>query len=193
MTAGRPTTFNLSEVYRALGMRDPRVIPDVAPGMLVPVIILGTFESFAAEVIEARGFVNQGPFNILAGQWVGLSHQSTAPGGTIIEELSCSDGSTLNMAPAAPFGAPAFFPFTTGGQPISSLFQVTGIQVGAAPNGFALGGTACNPLLASGARAIAATMWVPPGWWFWVILGAGTATAFANWRFREMPEQQGPI
>lgn len=192
MSSARPTTFNLSDVYRALGLRDPRVLPSIKAGELTPIISLGEFNTFAPEVIEARGFISQGFFNVLGGQWVGVFQQSTAPGGTVIEELNCGDGTTFNLAPQRPFTAAPALVLSTGGQPIISLFEVTGINIGPAPSGQALGGSASNPSIASGARAILGNVWVPPGWFWWVIMFGANPNAYAQWRFREMPEAQGP-
>jgi hypothetical protein len=185
-----PTTFNLSQFYRAIGMRDPRVIPNVEGATLVPVISLGTFNSFAPEVIEARGFMNSGPHNLFAGQWLGISHQSTAPGGVVIEGLSGSDNTIWNLAPNKPFTGTPVAPFSMGGQPLISLFEQTVPVAGPPPLGGALGGTN-TPVGVIGPN-ILADVWIPPSWFLWAILLGANAYSYAGWRFREVPEAQGP-
>lgn len=188
-----PSTFNLSSVYRALGLRDARVIPSIATGTLTPVISLGQLETFAPEVIEARGIVNIGPFNILGGQWLGLSHFSASEGGTIIEESQNTDLCFYNLAPVKPFAGVSHVPFAAGGRPLISLFEQTGIQVGPFPSGGTLGGSNTpsgswpNPGI-----SLLGRVWVPPGWFFWSIQTGGNPNARVAWRFREMPEAQGP-
>lgn len=184
------STFNLSSVYRALGIRDARVIPNVGAAQLVPVVNLGNFETFAPQVVEARGMAASGPHNVLGGQWFALSLQSTAPGGTIIEQTSVGDNATLNIAPQKPFAGALETPFTMGGQPISSLIESSGIQTGASPNGVTLGGSATGPL-SGNLVEIGVNIWVPPGSFFWVVMFQNP-NARAGWRFREVPESQGP-
>lgn len=192
MPGAAPTTFNLSQLYRALGVRDPRVIPNMEGGTLIPTVSLGEFRSFAPEVIEARGFFNSSALNILGGQWVGIEHQSTAPGGTVIEAMGSADNVTWNLAPIKPFAGAPIQPFSIGGQVIQSLFEGTGINVGPFPTGISLGGTNTNAPTLGAQTAIVADLWIPPSWWFWAIMGPNP-TAFVSWRFREVPESQGPV
>ena len=184
------TTFNLTDLYRALGLRDQRVIPNVEGGQVVPIISLGEFRSFAPEVIEARGFVNAGPFNILAGQQLALSMLSAAPGGTIIEVMSSSDLITWNIAPVKPFTGSLVQPFSMGGQPLSNLFEVTGIVLGGIPTGSSLGGS--NTPAAVFGSNILADVWVAAGSYFWGIQNPPNPTSYFSWRYREIPTAQGP-
>lgn len=186
-----PTTFNLSNVYTALGLRDKRVIPSLEPGRLVPVISLGTLETFAPQVVEARGIVNMGLFNILAGQWVGMSLFSNAEGGCIFEGGTYSNPCIWNLAPTRPFFGAITTPFSVGGRPLASIVEQTGIIVGADPRGGALGGSNTPGNFLGDSTALK-DIWVPPGWFLWVTLfNTGGATAFASMRWREISEGQG--
>lgn len=187
---GGPTTFNLSSVYTALGLRDARVIPNIEAGALVPIISLGEFNTFAPEVVEARGMVTHGPFNILGGQWVGMLMLAVSEGGAIIERVSVSSPAQLNLAPTRPFFGAVSTVLSMGGGPLVNLLEQTGIQLGPFPVGSALGGSDAgqqwnDPTMLS-------QIWVPPGWFFWVVLlNTGAATAAVSWRWREIPEGQG--
>jgi len=187
---GGATTFNLSSVYTALGLRDARVIPNIEAGQLFPVISLGQFNTFAPEVIESRGVVNIGPFNVLAGQWLALDMLSVAEGGSIVEHTSFSVPCIFNLAPTKPFFGGVEPVFSMGGGPLSNVLESSGIQVGAFPQGSLLGGSQTQGQWAD--SAFVEQTWVPPGWHFWaVLLNTGAATAQVAWRWREIPEGQG--
>lgn len=187
-----PSTFSLSNVYRALGMRDARVIPNIEGGKLTPVISFGTFETFAPQVVEARGIANVGLFNVLAGQYAGLSLFSTAEGGAIIESAQASNPQTWNLSPNRPWFAGIISPLSMGGRPLSSVCESTGIVVGVPPTGGATGGSNTPGGFIGDASQAMKDLWVPPGWFFWVSLfNTGGATAFASIRWREIPEGQG--
>lgn len=189
---GGATTFNLSSIYSALGLRDARVIPNIEGGQLVPVISLGEFRSFAPEVVEARGLFNTGLFNILGGQWVGALMLSVAEGGSIIEQAASSNPVTWNLAPARPFTGGVVSPYSQGGAPLANLVELTGINLGAFPIGSGLGGTNSSISGFIADPSVLEGIWVPPGWFFWAILeNAGGATANVSWRWREIPEGQG--
>ncbi len=188
------STYNLSNVFRALGIRDPRAIPTIAGAMLAPVVVLGTFEAFAPQVIEARGYISAALQNVLLGQSYAVSHQSTAPGGTIIENIVTSDGATLNLAPVKPFTGSVVVPFTMGGQVISSIFEQSGIVVGPLPSGASLGGSNTDSLHYEASKFLGGNIWIPPSWFFWAMqpTTSPNTNAWFAWRFREIPQSQGP-
>ncbi len=185
-------TYNLASVYRALGIRTPSVIPEVED-KIQATISFGEVRTFSPEVIEARGMVN--PVNqaaILVGQWIGASLQSLAEGGAVIEIASFSNPATWNLAPAKPFFGVVVPPFSQGGQALQSIVEVTGINGGGFPIGSTFGGSNTTSGGVFDSRLVEG-VWVPPGWWMWVILqgtGAG-ATQGVAWRWREIPEGQG--
>jgi len=194
-------TYSLGSVYRALGIKDERIIPHIAAGELTPVIVLGNIETFAPSVIEARGLVSESGV-APAGQWIGHLILSTAPGGTIIEKVSHPDvvGNPgtyyyLNIGPQRPFTGftPVGFLLSSGGRPIFSIVQNLLNQPNPPPRGENLGGSRAYSY--SSVNGIADDMWIPPGFYFWITFenqtGAGVTWALA-WRFKELPEPQGP-
>ena len=69
-------SFSLSTVFRMLGLRDPRVLPKIAPdGELVGVVNFGNLDALVSELIEARTIVNIRMSTLAAGHWTGVAMQ----------------------------------------------------------------------------------------------------------------------
>lgn len=184
-------TFSLSRIFEAMGIRDKRIIPSIQAGALVPTISFGNIEAFSPQVIEARGFVDRGPFNILAGQWNADAMQSMSKGGTIVERVALNQagiGYHWNLAPTKPFVGALFQPLTMGGRKLQNIWEESGIQAGAFPLGSLLGGS--DSPMNVGDTSIAEGIWVPPGWFFWIVQLQNAAAVTAV-RWRELPEGQG--
>ncbi len=203
-----PSTFNLGSVLRALGVRDPRVLPSVDPTTITPTVNFGNFNAFTGQVIEARTILNEILAPSVNGTWRGCWMLSVAPGGTIIEALGFDNlnGIQINLAPELPFNAPNVTPFSIGGQRAVNLFAVSDIDGGPnpPPTGFDFGGSGSTrrsgfgpwPTLQSASSEITRDIWVPPGWYFWITYSRVSAgqpqVVFFAIRSREIPQMQGP-
>jgi len=199
-------SFNVSQALRALGIRDPRVIPTIQGGQVLPTISFGTFETFTPEVVEARGLLAISLDGISGvGAWRGYKMLSIAPGGSIIEAFACQPNAA---------GLPAFFlaigrtdpwpgvglpmgntqVWTIGGQQLVNAWNNSTIQIGSIPSANNVpnsSGTGPQwPLGAVSDGNVYSRVWVPAGWWFWIAAGQ-TADQRALVRWREIPQAQG--
>ena len=112
-----PTTYNLSQVYRGMGIRDPRAIPAMVAGAIVPVVNIGTVQTFAPQVLEARGVASDDLQATSAAfvKWSALTMQALSPGGTLIESVFAPAHNVdatgvviyVGAAPTPPFAARA--------------------------------------------------------------------------------------
>lgn len=203
MTAGSPPagSYNISSALRALGIRNPRVIPSLG-GELTPTVSLGEFESFAPEVIEARG-VMLGKINpTLPATSSAIQALAVAPGGFIVENITLNpDGAPpptarfyLATAPTTFFlGGANFPPWTIGGQALSTLILTGGGFPGIL--GLPAGGSSTPvipfpfPMLQT--PGLLGRVWVPASWWFAVVVFDNSAATDVCFRFREIPQAQG--
>jgi len=125
------TTFDLSQIQRALGMRTGVSLPAMEAGKLVQTMVVGDMSrSFAAEQFEARGFstgigIND-PLNQSCAQII-----ANAAGGIVIERVDIQATDGLNV-PRERCGIRVGFPttltapvdgitFNVGGSPVSSI------------------------------------------------------------------------
>lgn len=199
-------SFNLSAALRALGIRDPRVIPALSgEGEITPVISFGTLETFSPEVIEARTIVNRLYPGASDNRYRGMAMQSIAPGGTIIENLffagtseSNSPSVRVNIAPIQPFvGTSSITPWSIGGQAAQNIYLDQEDAALPAPLGGNLGGSHSPnrewPLDSRQAQ-IFSRIWVPAAWWWWFSfesVAASVPQMFFVIRCREIPQSQG--
>lgn len=182
----------MSQVYQALGIRDPRVNPSIPTGALLPVIVLGSLTAFTSQVIEARSIVNGGPFNILAGQSVVIAMQSVSPGGAIIEHVTAVGPFFLNIGPNQPIVGANVTPFSIGGQQVQNLYQQL-LVAGPPPFGTTFSPAAVFPYETTVAGGpVCDDIWVPAGSWFWMTLVGPNGNGQFALRVREIPQAQGP-
>lgn len=192
-----PSTFDLSALYSALGVRSKNALAKIDPGLLLPVIVMGNVETFAPAVIEARGVIGATEDQSAANNWAAYSMFSTAPGGAVVEQITHGLSASqqlyfLNVAPQRPFTGAVMSTnrvLSTGGRPLTSIveFLKAGIP---RPQGNLLGGTQTQ----SETPELAAGIWVPPGWFFWIVFEnttAGVQTFNMSFRWRELLEAQG--
>ena len=124
------TTFDLSQIQRALGIKTGVSLPSMESGELVQTMVVGDMsKSFAAEQFEARGFSTGIAVNNLLNQSY-IQIIANAAGGIVIERVNIKGESALG-APIARCGIRVGFPtilttpqpgntFNVGGSPISS-------------------------------------------------------------------------
>lgn len=203
--AGTPPagSYNISAALRALGIRDPRVIPTLGGGQILPVISFGEFETFVPEVIEGRGIQTWFIVGPGANRYRELKMLSVAPGGTIIESLvlgvqGVADSSVYlitSLTEPSPGIGTAVSPWVVGGQSLSNLWIDSGQLVTPKPNfppGTSSGVTFQLPFAPLAEPENFARVWVPAGSWFTVTFDRNTATLLQILlRFREIPQAQG--
>lgn len=200
--AERQSTYDLSSVFRALGIRTARAVPSLAAVELVPVVQVGDFSStFAPEVIESRGITSGNLWSTPAGQWSGCYLQSLAPGGLVIE--------TFEDRPSGAAPQPAFFQcsslpwvggtfvpiFTIGGGSVASRFNFIIGQALPLPDFAGALGPGQFWDAATGASPLGRVLdrwYVAPGQFVGTYI-VGQVGASAVIRFREIPEAQGPV
>jgi len=192
---------------RALGIRDPRVIPKLSQdGTITPTINFGSLDSLVSEIVEARTILNVRLGTLAAAHWQALAMLSVAPGGSLIEFLciepppAASANNRLfesGLAPTAPFvPIQGEVPYSIGGQAALNVFFLSADSVGATPNGITLGGSRSTsslwPPTPTRQGFLFERIWIPPGWHFWItLLGPTTEDTYVAWRTREIPQQQG--
>lgn len=198
-----PTTFDLSAVLRALGARTSASVPNVATGQLLPVVVLGDFSNtFAPETIEARGLTQGNPVSAAAGTWSGVYLQSLAPGGIVVELISQPVSNYPTMwfrCDEVPWAGGSFLAvFPIGGGTVLSRWNtilnepnpppvITNLRggatyIGGLPLGLGVGFD----------YSVFERWWIPPG----SFLGAWASSPGMDCptiRFREIPQEQGPI
>jgi hypothetical protein len=205
MTAAGPPagSYNISAALRAFGLRDQRVIPNLGQE-LTPTVSLGELETFAPEVIEARGVVLGKISPTGGGASVLVQFLSVAPGGIIVENVNIvPDGvppagarfhlMTAPLEPAAGFATFNFPPWTIGGQAISTLVESAGPIPGqiAIPAGGSGTPLLPFPFTSFENPGLLGRVWVPPSWWFAVVHFDNSAALSLAVRFREIPQAQG--
>jgi len=200
--AERQSTYDLSAVFRALGVRTARAIPSIQDVGLVPVVQVGDFSStFAAEVVESRGVVKGHSWTSPVGRWSAYYLQSLAPGGLVVERYVSDPGGTGNIptvftCSSLPWAAGSFDPILPiGGGSIASrgnyiidqplpLPDFTGVLGPGdvwGPGGFH------QPL-----PDILERWFVPPGRFIGQYI-VGQVASSPVIVFREIPEAQGPV
>lgn len=87
------TTFDLSAVQRALGMKVGVGLPSMQTESMAPVVVLADFSrSFAAEAFEARGVLGASQPSPPAGNRPVVELKAISNGGVVIEEVRVFNG-----------------------------------------------------------------------------------------------------
>lgn len=175
----------------------------MTPGEMTPVIVVGQVETFAPAVIEARG-VHQLSDVVQTARWKGQSLFSISPGGVIIESIQIGHTTPATaqffykvaVTPQKPFTGDYVIDsseiLSCGGQKLSSVLEAA--VLGAPfpePQANLLGGSQSRIWNAETIQ----NLWVPPGWYFWVITrnNSGASQSYGiGWKWRELLEPQGP-
>jgi len=196
-------SYNISSALRAFGIRDQRVIPNLG-AELTPTVSLGELETFAPEVIEARGIVLgkmavSGPVASVLIQIL-----SVAPGGIILENVNMipdappAPGSSFYLMtgptePAVGFATFNFPPWTIGGQALSTVVESAGPIPGfvAVPVGGSSTPILPWPFPSMAEPGLLGRVWVPPSWWFAAVSFDCNVEIELCVRFREIPQAQG--
>ena len=210
------STFNLSRVYSALGVKSANVVPEVEPGKIVSTLSIGGVSTFAPQTTEARGIVTSlspaTPYSSLS--YNALAVHSRAEGGIVIESLSCFDQGANTYFPSIHIAAavpPAILTWTVrealscGGESLASVCFQSGVTASPGPTG----DTQIGPDAITLQRFSLATadydgpmppdffegIYVPVGGALWVMvehLGGGNASQLkAAIRWREFPQGLG--
>ena len=192
-----PTTYSLSSLYAALGVRAKNAFPSLKTDELTPVIVLGNIETFAPAVIEARGTIQAISDQCASNQYASYSLFAVSPGGLVVEGVDHGPNLeqqlyTINVAPQKPFTGAVMTNarvLSMGGRPLVSIVEFLKQKI-PRPQGQLLGGSqsqAQAPVLDQG-------IWVPPGWYFWIVFENttfGVQTFNMSFRWRELLEPQG--
>jgi hypothetical protein len=211
-------SYSLSTVFKALGLRDPRVIPALSPGQIQGTINFGNLDALVSEVVEAREIVVSGRETAIPdNQWEAVNMLSVAPGGTIIEFLAVQTVGpppdtvrwTVNMAPVTQPFVPAgsVVPFPIGGQAVQNVWFDSGLQANPRVEGDDFpGGSRAEayiwPTTAAEQGLLFSRVWVPPSWSFWVLFGTQIGGLLPigqtdSWelviRAREIPQALGAV
>jgi hypothetical protein len=195
------STYDLSAVLRALGVRTARAVPSIAATDLLPVVVVGDFSTtFAAEVVESRAVTPGTNWSSPAGFWSATYLHALSPGGIVVENFDFDPG---NRGPIPNIFTCSLEPFTgtldqlfpIGGGSIASRSATIVNQPLATLPDFAgaLGpGLVWSNLIHNPISDMVERWYVPPGKFIGTYqigqLGSGPVI-----RFREIPEAQGPI
>lgn len=175
------TTFDLSAVQRALGMKVGVGLPSMGTDIMIPTVRLADFsKSFASEAFEARGVY---ALNARAHEI-----QSIAPGGIVVERLRITGiANTLVTAGVFPTkqiaSAANLARMDVGGTPTTSRVFNEPISAAGAPFGTHLS------LAASGEYEVAVSWFVPSGSFLAFNITLSTGTLEFQWR--EIPVHVG--
>jgi len=188
------TTFDLSQIQRALGMKTGVSLPAMEAGKLVQTMVVGDMsKSFAAEQFEARGFAT-GFASFHATQFSFAQIIANAPGGIVIERVDIKANDPLNV-PIDQIGIRTGFPtgllgpidgitFNVGGAPLSS--KVTGGNHPVRPT------EAIVALDAIGHKTFENFSWfIPSGSAFEVGTRQVNEVVIVNMQWREIPQAPG--
>lgn len=199
-----PTTYNLSEVLRALGARTAAAVPSIRTGELIGTIQLGDFSTtLAPEAIERRGVTFGVDIRARSGvSWGGFYIQSLAGGGIILEWVAHNHPGFAQKpgwfrCSEIPWAGGSFTTILPiGGGTVISRFNRISSSPWPFPNIAALSDGIITYEVPE-VENVFERWWVPPGWYvgfIWVgELALGDVdTPVPNVRFREIAQGQGP-
>lgn len=209
-----PSTFRIGRVLDSLGVKSTETQPPVGEA-IQPVVSFGSVESFAQQAHEARQLYYRNlwlPGGAGAVQCPVLLH-SLAPGGIVIEQISGTpignnvENLRVARSPEKPYSGTFADPaqMDAGGLTTRSIIETlpgSGATFGLPPDPFVLGGSGLvlgpNPIggdpldVPELARTLLRDIWVPAGWWFWVVFYGTGFSIDRHWslymRWRELAE-----
>lgn len=195
------TTFDLSSVQRALGMKVGVGLPSMQTDSMMPVVLLADFSrSFAAEAFESRGVLGS---ETLSGDVLNrpvIELKAISPGGVVIEEVRVFHGVLNGLASARVTFLNQVNPIAVPLAPIvdpENIIEIGGDPVTSVGRSFALVGEPSSAgipvILDAGSAAVTNMGWFLPSGRVFRINGtlAPTSTLAASIQFREIPVSVG--
>jgi len=189
------TTYDLSQVHSALGMKEGNALPSVDGGAMVQTIVVGDMsKTFGAQQFEGRGYCTA-IGAATAAQEAACDLLSLSAGGVVLEriDLRCED-SFGNPASQCGFQVlPAKTPLDTVFGAVL-VFNVGGVPVQSFPEGGAIivGGTrALINLNAIGQKTFENFGWFIPSGGVFRTLGPINHNLWLTMQWRELPQAPG--
>jgi len=194
MATEQTSTFDLTRIQQAMGVRSRIVNPDVSEGVALVLTVGDMSKSFGSQKFEARGIASGASPNVAA-EFGFLELHSIAPGGIVVEGYEAELGAGVTnlvleiktaAEPVATAGVPRLQ--TVGGQALTTTV---------------VSGTTLTPPVATGAVLVVDSSgfrfsqndlewFVPSGSFAGIYVDNAALGAILVIRFREIPQAQGP-